>query len=84
MKNGYSILNDAEHFSEEDGSQNYSVFQPGFKYFKPSKNNGVLAWKSKDLSDENIKPSATPDNSVNPRLDYFNNPKFQVEFYGSF
>ena len=33
-------------------------------------------WKSKGLSDESIKPFATSDNSLNPRLDYFNNLKF--------
>lgn len=42
----------------------------------------VIAWKSKDLSNENIKPPATSDNSVNSRLGYFNVPKFRVEFNG--
>lgn len=29
------------------------------------------------------KPPATSDDSLNPRLDYFDNSKFQVEFDGS-
>ena len=42
-----------------------------------------MLWKSKGLLDERIKPPATSDNSLNPKVDYFNNPKFQVEFNGS-
>ena len=32
--------------------------------------------KSKGLSSESIEPPATSDNSLNLRLDYFNNPQF--------
>ena len=35
------------------------------------------------MSDESIKLSTISDNSLNPRLDYFNNSKFWVEFDGS-
>ena len=42
-----------------------------------------MALKSKGLSDESIKPPAVPDNSCSTKLDYFNNPKFQVKFNGS-
>ena len=31
--NGYNTLNDAKYFAE-DGSQNYLVFQPVFRYLK--------------------------------------------------
>ena len=61
------ILNGEKHF--------VSVL---IKYFKPTKNNLVLTWKIK-LSNESIKPPPTPDNSLNPKLDYFNNPKFPGE-----
>ena len=81
--NGYSILNDAKYFAE-DGSQNYFIFQPLIKYFKLITNNLVMLWNSKGLPDENFKLPATSDNSLNPRLDYFNNTKFQVEFNESF
>ena len=41
------------HF-EEDGTQNYLVFQPITQYFKMLPNtNYVLSWKSKGLSAEN-------------------------------
>ena len=46
------------HF-EEDGVQNYLVFQPIIKYFKVNTmtNTGyILSWKSKGLSAESIKP----------------------------
>ena len=43
----------------------------------------VIVWKSKDLSNENIKLPATSDNCINSRLGCFNIPKFRVEFNGS-
>ena len=44
------------HF-EEDGTQNYLVFQPINKYFKVITNTDyVSSWKSKGLSAESIKP----------------------------
>ena len=47
------------HF-EEDGAQNYLVFQPIFKYFKIIANQKIISsWKSKELSDETITLSAT-------------------------
>ena len=49
---------------EDDGMQNYLVFQPVFKYFK-TPTNRVIEWESKGLSKESIKPSATSDNSLN-------------------
>ena len=43
----------------------------------------VMTWKSKGLSGESIKLPATLDDILNSRLDYFNNPKFRVQFNGS-
>ena len=44
------------HF-EEDGTQNYLVFQPINRYFKVIANTKYISsWKSKGLSDEIIKP----------------------------
>ena len=60
------------HF-DEDGKQNYLVFQPIIRYFKVNMitNTGyVLSWKSKGLSDESIKASATSDNSLTTELSY--------------
>ena len=58
------------HF-EEDGTQNYLVFQPINKYFKVITNTDyVSSWKSKGLSFESIKPPTTSDNSITPALNY--------------
>ena len=76
-----SILNGAKYSSEKDGSQSYFVFQP-VKYFKILTNDIVRALKSKGLSDESVKLHAASANSLNPRLDYINKHKFQVEFNG--
>ena len=53
---------------EEDGTKNYLVFQPMYRYFKMITNtNYISSWKSKGLSAESIKP---PDNSLTPALSY--------------
>ena len=57
---------------EEDDTQNYLVFQPLNKYFKIITNTKYISsWQSKGLSDETIKPSATSDYKLNPKLSYF-------------
>ena len=49
---------------EEDGTQNYLVFQPINKLFEVITNTDyVSSWKSKGLSTESIKPPTTSDNS---------------------
>ena len=59
------------HF-DEDGTQNYLVFQPINKYFKVITNTDyVSSWKSKELSAESIKPPTTSDNSLIPALNYY-------------
>ena len=70
------------HF-EEDGAQNYLVFQPLNKYFKVIANTDyVSSWKSKGLSAESIKPPTTSDNSLTPILNYYG-AKTKVTFTGS-
>ena len=67
------------HF-EEDGAQNYLVFQPIRRYFKIIANTKYISsWKSKGLSDETIKPYATSDNSLTPLIDYYGS-KVRVKF----
>ena len=69
------------HF-EEDGTQNYLVFQPLNKYFKVIANTDyVSSWKSKGLSAETIKPPTTSDNSLTPALSYYGT-KTRVKFTG--
>ena len=63
---------------EEDGAQNYLIFQLIIKYFRISKKY-ILSCKSKDLSDETITLYATSDNSVTPLIDHYGS-KVQVKF----
>ena len=54
------------HF-EEDGTQNYLVFQPINRYFEVIVNTDyVSSWKSKRLSAKSNKPTTTSDNSLTP------------------
>ena len=70
-------------YFEEDGTQNYSVFQPISRYFKIATNTDyVSSWKSKGLSDESITPPTTSDNSLTPALSYYGF-KIRLKFIGS-
>ena len=76
----YFIFNN--HF-EEDGTQNYFVFQPIVSYFKVitiTNTNYISSWKSKGLSPESIKSPTTSDNSLTPTLSYYNDFKVRVKF----
>ena len=58
------------HF-EEDGTQNYLIFQAIVRYFKVNTTTNtdyVSSWKSKGLSAESIKRPTATDNSLTPRL----------------
>ena len=67
------------HF-EEDGKQNYLLFQLLNKYFKLITNTlSILLWQSKGLSTENIDP---PSRSLSPSIDYVGN-YIRVKFSGS-
>ena len=68
---------------EEDGTQNYLVFQPLNKHFKVIINTDyVSSWKSKGLSAESIKPPTTSNNSLTPALNYYGT-KTRVKLTGS-
>ena len=70
------------HF-EDDGTQNYSVFQPINRYFKVIANTDyVSSWKSKGLSTESIKPPNTSRHSLTPVLSYYST-KTRVKLNGS-
>ena len=80
-----SYLFGKSHF-DEDGTQNYLVFQPIVRYFKVdtiTNTDYVSSWKSKGLSAETIKPPTTSDNSLTPTLSY-SGPKTKLKFTGSF
>ena len=58
-------------YFDEDGRQNYLMFQPIGKYFRLIANKKYISsWKSKGLSDETITPYATSDNSLTPWIDH--------------
>ena len=60
------------HF-EEDGTQNYLVFQPLITYFKLNASTGCISsWKSKGLSAETIDPPSTSDISISPKFSFYN------------
>ena len=81
-----SYYSGKKYFDEEDGKQNYLVFLPKRKYFKLNSVafiiDCVLSWQSKGLSNESIKPPATSNNSLNPKLNYYST-KTRVQFIGS-
>ena len=73
------------HF-EEDGTQDYLVFQPMYRYFKiiAGVGNGsyIYYWQSKGLSDERLNSITASNYSVTPKLSYCDT-KIRVEFFGS-
>ena len=72
-----------QSYFEEDGVQNYLVFQPLNKYFKVIANTEyVSSWKSKGISAESIKPPATSDNTLTPESNYYGT-KARVKLCGS-
>ena len=71
------------HF-EEDGVQNYLVFQPVYRYFKfISNTNFISEWTSKGLSSESIKLPPISDNSLAPAMNKYGT-KTRVKFTGSY
>ena len=76
-----------KNFFEEDGTQNYLVFQPIIRYFKVNTIVNVtyyiLSWQTKGLSSEAIKLPATSDNSLTPAISYYHASKIRVKFTGS-
>ena len=70
------------HF-EDDGTQNWLIFQPMQRYFKTvsANYNNILSWKSKGLSDESIKAPTTSNKMLNPSVDCVGT-KARVKFNG--
>ena len=80
----YSVYFRGKSHFEDDGAQNYLVFQATYRYFKRVSNTDdhILSWKSKRLSDESIKPPSTINHILNPLVEYVGT-KTRVEFKGS-
>ena len=74
-----------KNYFDEDGTQNYLVFQPMCKYFKvfsiTQYAEYVSKWKYKGLSSESIRKISTSDNSLNPTLSFYDT-KIRVKFTG--
>ena len=71
------------HF-EGDGTQNYLVFQPIYRYIeKIGDTERISAWKSKGLSFESIKPPVLSNNSLASVLSDIG-VKASVKFDGSY
>ena len=77
-----SYFIDKSHF-EEDGVQNYLIFQPLIRYFKLNSSTvPILSWKSKVLSAEIIEPPSTSNIIISPQFSFYG-AKMRVEFTGS-
>ena len=70
-----------KNYFEEDGNQNYLLFQPISRCFKI---NGkyILSWKSNGLYDETITPYPTSGNSLTPMVDHYGT-RIRLQFNGS-
>ena len=81
-----SYFRDKSHFVDDDGNQNYSIFQPIDRYFKrvigAISGEYTYFWKSKGLSDERINSIAVSNHIITPELSYFGN-KIRVKLGGS-
>ena len=73
------------HF-EEDGTQNYLVFQPMYRYFRRiigvGSGNYIYFWKSIGLSDESFNSNTASSFKTTPELSYYG-IKTRVELNGS-
>ena len=73
------------HF-EEDGAQNYLVFQPMYRYFKGiigvGSGNCIYFWKSRGSSYERLNSNIASNYKITPELSYYD-IKTRVEFNGS-
>ena len=82
---GLSYIRGKNHF-EEDGTQNYLVFNPMYRYFKSiacaGGGNYIYRWKSKGLSDERINYITVSYFSITPELSHYGT-KTRVKFTGS-
>ena len=81
-----SYLHGKSYF-DEDGTQNYYIFQPISKYLKVAYVNDVnyiLSWKSRGLNDIKIESIKTSKYLLNPRMDIYDTSKIRIKFNRSF
>ena len=76
-----------KNYFDEDGNQNYYIFQPISKYLKVAYVNYItyiLSWKSRGLNDVKIESIKTNNYLLNPRMDHYDMSKIRIKFDGSF
>ena len=76
-----------KNYFDEDGNQNYYIFQPISKYLKVAHVNDItyiLSWKSRGLNDVKIESIKTNNYSLNPHIDNYDMSKIRIKFKGSF
>ena len=76
-----------KNYFDEDGNQNYYIFQPISKYLKVAYLNDItyiLSWKSRGLNDIKIESIKTNNYSLNPRIDHYDTSKIRIKFNGNF
>ena len=81
-----SYFRGKNHF-DEDGNQNYYIFQPISKYLKVTYVNDInyiLPWKSRGLNDAKIESIKTNNYLLNPRIDNYDMSKIRIKFDGNF
>ena len=75
-------------YFDEDGNQNYYIFQPISKYLKVAYVNDInyiLSWKSRKLNDVKIESIKANNYLLNPSLDvYDNDTKIRIKLNRSF
>ena len=68
------LILEVSHF-EEDGTPNYLVFQPVYRYFRRiigvGSANYIYFWKSIGLSDERLNSNTASNYKITPELSYY-------------
>ena len=81
-----SYFRGKNHF-QEDGTQNWFVFQSMGRYLEVAYINNInyiLSWKSKGLSDLGISSIKTSNCLLYPYIDTYDNNKIRLKFNGNF
>ena len=76
-----------KNYFDEDGSLNYYVFQPLFKYLEVAHVGNItyiLSWKSRGLHDTKIKAIVITNYLLNPQINIYDMGKIRIKFNGSF
>ena len=76
-----------KNYFDEDGTQNYYIFQPISKYLKVAYLNDInyiLSWKSRGLNDIKIESIKTNNYSLNHHMALYDMSKIRIKFNGCF